>query len=156
MSTPALRVLDAAGVNYTTHTYDPTSLDDALSYGEAVAFQLGVQPDRLFKTLVTLVDGALTVALVPVSGSLNLKALAKFAGGKKAVMADRVEAERATGYVPGGISPFGQRRKFPVFVEADALAYPQVFVSGGKRGLQIELDPRTFVTLLDASFVDLA
>jgi len=104
----------------------------------------------VFKTLVAEVDGALTVAVVPVSGSLDLKALAAAAGGKRAAMADPAAAERTTGYVRGGISPLGQRRPLPTVVDETALSHPTVFVSAGKRGLELELSPQTLVALTSA------
>ena len=101
----------------------------------------------MFKTLVAEVDGALTVAVVPVSGSLDLKALAAAAGGKRAAMADPAAAERTTGYVRGGISPLGQRKRLPTVLDASALAYATVFVSAGRRGLEVELAPADLVRL---------
>ena len=145
MSTPAIRTLERAKINFTIHTYDDNSLDHALSYGEAVAAQLGVSPERLFKTLVIDVDGAPHIAAVPVAGSLDLKAFAKAAGGKRAVMASAAVAERSTGYVTGGISPFGQRKRLPFVVDVSVLDHASVWVSGGKRGLQIELAPEALV-----------
>lgn len=145
MSTPAIRTLERAKINFTIHTYDDNSLDHALSYGEAVAAQLGVSPERLFKTLVIDVDGAPHIAAVPVAGSLDLKAFAKAAGGKRAVMASAAIAERSTGYVTGGISPFGQRKRLPFVVDVSVLDHASVWVSGGKRGLQIELAPEALV-----------
>ena len=145
MSTPAIRSLERAKIDFAIHTYDDTSLDDDLSYGEAVAAQLGVSPERLFKTLVIDVDGAPHVAAVPVAGLLDLKAFAKAAGGKRAVMASTAVAERSTGYVTGGISPFGQRKRLPFVVDASVLDHASVWVSGGKRGLQLELAPQALV-----------
>jgi Cys-tRNA(Pro)/Cys-tRNA(Cys) deacylase len=111
---------------------------------------MGVPPERVFKTLVAEVDGRLTVAVVPVSGSLDLKALAAAAGGKRAVMADPAAAERSSGYVLGGISPLGQRRPLRTVVDASALAYPTVFCSAGRRGLEVELAPADLVALTSA------
>ena len=108
-----------------------------------MAETLGVPPDRVFKTLVAEVDGALTVAVVPVTGELDLKALATATGGKKAAVADRAAAERATGYVRGGISPFGQRRRLPTVVDTSVTASDTVYVSAGRRGLQVALAPPT-------------
>ena len=156
MSTPAIDALERAHIEFTEHPYDGSALDDTLSYGEAVAAQLGVAPERLFKTLITKVDGVLTVGIVPVAGTLDLKRLAKAAGGKKATMADRASAERATGYVTGGISPFGQRKQLPVVVDRSVFDHERVFVSGGKRGLQIEVDPTAFTTVLGARFESIA
>jgi Cys-tRNA(Pro)/Cys-tRNA(Cys) deacylase len=110
----------------------------------------------VFKTLVAALDDGLVVAVVPVSGRLDLRALARILGGAKAVMADLMEAQRATGYVAGGISPFGQRRPLPTAVDATALAHPTVFVSAGRRGLEVEVDPRDLVRLTGAAVGDLA
>jgi Cys-tRNA(Pro)/Cys-tRNA(Cys) deacylase len=141
--TPATAALRKAAVPHTLHPYghDPRST----SYGEEAATALGVDPDRLFKTLVATVDGALAVAVVPVSGSLDLKALAAALGGKRAAMAAPEAAARATGYVTGGISPVGLRSRLPVVVDASALGWPTVFVSAGRRGLQVELAPADLV-----------
>jgi Cys-tRNA(Pro)/Cys-tRNA(Cys) deacylase len=122
----------------------------AESYGAEAADALGVEPARVFKTLVAEVDGRLTVAVVPVSGSLDLKALASAAGGKRAVMADPAAAERSSGYVLGGISPLGQRRPLCTVVDASALGYPTVFCSAGRRGLEVELAPADLVALTSA------
>jgi Cys-tRNA(Pro)/Cys-tRNA(Cys) deacylase len=105
----------------------------------------------VFKTLFASVDGRLVVAVVPVSGQLDLKAVAAAAGAKRAVMADPADAERATGYVVGGISPFGQRRAHPTIVDESALAHPTVFVSGGRRGMEIELAPADLVAQTSAT-----
>jgi Cys-tRNA(Pro)/Cys-tRNA(Cys) deacylase len=110
-------------------------------YGLEAATALGIPPERVLKTLIAEVDGKLTVAVVPVAGSLDLKALAAAAGGKKARMADPAAAERATGYVTGGISPLGQRRPLPVVLDATAMDFETVFCSAGQRGLEIEIAP---------------
>lgn len=153
--TPATVALERAGAAYGVHAYthDPAC---ALPYGEEAARALGTSPDRVFKTLVTEVDGALTVAVVPVSGSLDLKALAAAAGGKRAAMADPAAAERTTGYVRGGISPLGQRKRLPTVVDTSALGFATVFVSAGKRGLEVELDPATLVQLTAAATAPIA
>jgi Cys-tRNA(Pro)/Cys-tRNA(Cys) deacylase len=104
----------------------------------------------VFKSLVTEVDGGLTVAVVPVTGELDLKALAAAVGGKRAAMADRTLAERTTGYVRGGISPLGQRKRLPTVVDASALEHPTVYVSAGRRGLQLQLAPGDLVALTGA------
>ncbi|MER6560031.1 Cys-tRNA(Pro) deacylase [Streptomyces sp. NPDC001027] len=137
--TPATVALTAAGVDYTVHAYDHDPSHP--SYGEEAAEAMGVSPDRVFKTLVADVDGALTVAVVPVAGSLDLKALASAVGGKRAAMADPVLAERTTGYVRGGISPLGQRRKLRTVLDASATQHATICVSAGRRGLEIELSP---------------
>ena len=145
-ATPAVRALERAKVAHTLHPYDPEHPSD-VSYGEAAVAALGSDPRQVFKTLVARVDGVLTVAVVPVSGSLDLKALATAAGGRKAVMADPADAERTTGYVRGGISPFGQRKALPTVVDESALGFPTVLVSAGRRGLQVELAPGDLVAL---------
>ncbi len=152
--TPATVAASGAGVAFTLHPYDADRGDE--SYGEAAAQALGVPHDRLFKTLVTEVDGGLTVAVVPVSSSLDLKALAGAAGGKRAAMADPVQAERVTGYVRGGISPLGQRKALPTVVDASASGFATIYVSAGRRGLQIELAPGDLIRLTRASVAEIA
>lgn len=146
--TPAITALLAAGAPHTIHEYehDPR----AESYGVEAADALGLPHEQVFKTLLADVDGDLTVAVVPVTGQLDLKALARAAGGRKATMADPKAAERATGYVVGGISPLGQKRQHPTVVDAGALDHETVFVSGGRRGLDIGLSPADLVRLTDA------
>jgi Cys-tRNA(Pro)/Cys-tRNA(Cys) deacylase len=140
--------LEKAGVAFTVHAYDhdPRSA----SYGLEAADALGLDPDAVFKTLLAEVDGELVVAVVPVSGQLDLKALASAVGGKRAAMADPAVAERTTGYVVGGISPIGQRRRLRTVVDESASARPAVYVSGGRRGVDLGLDPADLVRLLDA------
>ncbi len=146
--TPATAALSAAGVDYTLRAYDhdPT----AESFGLEAAGALGVEPDRVFKTLLTTVDRRLVVGIVPVSARLDLKAVATAVGGKKAAMADPSDAERVTGYVVGGISPIGQRKRLPTVLDDSATAYPTVLVSGGRRGLDIELAPADLVRMTGA------
>ncbi|QNP73241.1 Cys-tRNA(Pro) deacylase [Streptomyces roseirectus] len=146
--TPATVALTAAGVSYTVHAYDHDPAHP--SYGEEAAEAMGVSPERVFKTLVADVDGALTVAVVPVAGTLDLKALANAVGGKKAAMADPALAERTTGYVRGGISPLGQRKRLPTVLDSSANAHPTICVSAGRRGLEVELSPTDLTTLTDA------
>lgn len=153
-STPATTALARAGVSHRLHEY--TLTEDGDSYGEAVAAALGVDPARLFKTLIAEVDGKPVVGIVPVSGRLSTKALARAAGGKRARLADGATAERLTGYVVGGISPFGRKRGLPVFVDRSVTDFETVFVSAGMRGLQVEIDPQAFSNLLAASLHDLA
>jgi Cys-tRNA(Pro)/Cys-tRNA(Cys) deacylase len=145
-----VRTLEQAKVAYSLHEYDPAHGPDGQGYGEVAVAALGVDPARLFKTLVAQVDGRLTVAVVPVSGQLDLKALAAAAGGRKAVMADPADAERSSGYVRGGISPLGQRKALPTVVDDSALGFTTVLVSGGRRGLQVELTPADLVRLTGA------
>jgi Cys-tRNA(Pro)/Cys-tRNA(Cys) deacylase len=153
--TPALALLEKAGVPHTVHPYDADS-PDAHGYGEAAVAALGADPRQVFKTLVTRVDGALTVAVVPVSGSLDLKALAAAAGGRKAAMADPADAERATGYMVGGISPLRQRKRLPVVIDSSALGFATIFCSGGRRGLEIEIAPGDLVQVVQATVADIA
>jgi Cys-tRNA(Pro)/Cys-tRNA(Cys) deacylase len=152
--TPATLSATRAGIGFTLHPYDADP--DADSYGEAAADALGVPYERLFKTLVAEVDGSLTVAVVPVSSSLDLKALAAAVGGKRAAMADPAHAERVTGYVRGGISPLGQRKRLPTVVDASASGFPTIYVSAGRRGLQIELAPADLVRLTGAATAGIA
>jgi Cys-tRNA(Pro)/Cys-tRNA(Cys) deacylase len=147
--TPATVLLTAQRVAHALHPYDVSP--EAPNYGALVADALGVAPERLFKTLVTEVDGALTVAVVPVSGELDLKALAAAAGGKRATMADRAAAERSSGYVRGGISPLGQRKRLPTVVDDSALALDLMYVSAGRRGLQLSLAPADLIRLTGAT-----
>jgi Cys-tRNA(Pro)/Cys-tRNA(Cys) deacylase len=146
--TPATVALTKANVPFTAHSYehDPA----AGSFGTEAAAAMGVVPERVFKTLLAEVDGKLTVAVVPVSGSLDLKALASAVGGKKAAMADPAAAERSTGYVLGGISPLGQRKPLRTVVDESALEFETVFCSGGRRGFEIELAPAELVRLTAA------
>ncbi|MBJ6638298.1 Cys-tRNA(Pro) deacylase [Streptomyces sp. DHE7-1] len=146
--TPATVALTAAGVAHTVHAYDHDPAHP--SYGEEAAEAMGVSPDRVFKTLVADVDGALTVAVVPVSGTLNLKALAAAVGGKRAAMADPVLAERTTGYVRGGISPLGQRRRLRTVLDDSAGGHATICVSAGRRGLEVELAPADLAALTEA------
>ncbi len=125
--------------------------DAGAAYGPEAAEALGIEPARVFKTLVADVDGALTVAIVPVTAKLDLKALAAAVGGKRAKMAEVAAAERATGYVAGGISPLGQRKRLPTVLDASAEAFETVFCSGGRRGLEIELAPADLVRLTGAT-----
>ncbi len=148
-ATPAVRVLEKAKVAHTLHPYDPDHPSEQ-GYGEAAVAALGSDPRQVFKTLVARVDGELTVAIVPVAGTLDLKALAAAAGGRKAVMADPADAERTTGYVRGGISPLGQRKQLPTVVDESALQFATIMVSAGKRGLQVELPPADLVRLTRA------
>jgi len=146
--TPATVALTAAGTAYTVHSYDHDPSHP--SYGEEAAEAMGVSPDRVFKTLVADVDGTLTVAVVPVAGQLDLKALAAAVGGKRAAMADPSLAERTTGYVRGGISPLGQRKKLPTVLDASAGAHATICVSAGRRGLEVELAPEDLTKLTEA------
>jgi Cys-tRNA(Pro)/Cys-tRNA(Cys) deacylase len=147
--TPATTLLTAQRVSHTAHTYDVSP--DAPNYGALVAEALGVPPETVFKTLVAEVDGGLTVAVVPVTGDLDLKALAHAAGGKRATLADRAAAERSSGYVRGGISPLGQRRRLPTVIDDSAAGLALMYVSGGRRGLQVSLAPADLIRLTSAT-----
>ncbi len=156
-ATPATNQLNQLGVQYELHDYQVNINDDLeKTYGEAVADAIGAPPEAVFKTLVASVDKQLVVAIVPVSGSLNLKGLARAVGGKKAIMAEPSEAERATGYVVGGISPFGQKKRLPTVVDKSMVELALVYVSGGRRGLQISLTPADLVETLGATVADIA
>jgi Cys-tRNA(Pro)/Cys-tRNA(Cys) deacylase len=141
--TPAIAAAERAGVSFRIHEYqhDPA----AESYGLEAAEKLLLDPATVFKTLIVELDGKPTVAIVPVSAQLDLRAL-----GKRAALADRATAERATGYVLGGISPLGGRRRLPTLLDASALEHDTIHVSAGRRGLELELDPRDLVTLTGA------
>src|SRR5205823_11673957 len=148
--TPATALVAKAKVEHRIHEYhhDPA----APSYGLEAAEQLGVDPGTVFKTLVADVDGRLAVAVVPVAARLDLKALAAAAGGRRAVMAEAANAERATGYVAGGISPLGHRKRLPVFLDESMRARPTVMVSAGRRGLELELSPADLARLAGGTF----
>lgn len=141
--TPAVAALNTAKIHYVLRPYEHDPRTTA--FGDEVVRALGQDPARVFKTLVASVDGRLVVGVVPVAGQLDLKALAAAAGGKRAGMAPVAEAERSSGYVAGGISPIGQRRRLTTVVDSSAAAFPTVFVSAGRRGLQLELAPDDLV-----------
>ena len=147
--TPATVALTRAGVAFTEHVY--THDPGATSYGTEAADALGLEPARVLKTLFASVDGRLVVGIVPVAGQLDLKALAAAVGGKKAAMAEPADAERATGYVVGGISPVGQKRAHPTVLDESAMAFDEVYVSGGRRGLDLGLAPDDLVRVTGAT-----
>lgn len=148
--TPATSLLTKSGIKHHLHEYvhDPRQT----SFGLEAATALGVDPTRVFKTLCVMVDGSMCVGVVPVSGQLDLKAMASALGKKKSVMADPAIASRTTGYVVGGISPLGQRKLLPTVIDESALNFETILVSGGRRGLDIELAPRDLANLINASF----
>ncbi len=152
--TPATVLLAREGVPFTLHPYAHDPRADA--FGDEAAAALGVAKDRIFKTLIASVDQRLVCAVVPVAGRLDLKALAAAVGGKRAELAAAASAQRATGYVLGGISPLGHKTRLPVVVDVSALTFETVFVSAGKRGLQVELSPRDLVRLTGASVAAIA
>jgi len=147
--TAATVALERAGIPFTIHEYahDPRRE----SYGLEASQALGIPPGRVFKTLIAEVDGNLVAGVVPVDGQLDLKALAVATGGKRASMAAVAAAERATGYVAGGISPVGQRKRLPVVLDASAMSFSTVFCSGGRRGLEVELAPADLVRAANAT-----
>jgi len=149
--TPALDILTAAGVAFTVHEYDHTASDH---FGDETVAALGVTPERIFKTLIAGITMSgkpeLVLGIVPVSGQMDLKALAAAVGAKRAEMADPAAAQRSSGYVVGGISPLGQRTRLRTVIDQSAMSYETVLVSGGRRGLQVELAPADLVRLTDA------
>ena len=147
--TPAVTAAKRAGIEFEVVEYDAG--DAAEPWGIGAARALGVDPERVFKTLVVdLSTGTLAVAIVPVADRLDLKAVASALGAKRATMAEPAAAERATGYVRGGISPLGQRRRLPVVIDESALGFERIHVSGGRRGLEIGLAPGDLVRLVGA------
>ena len=153
--TPAVKQLEKAGVDFTLAEYDHDPRSPA--YGEEAARVLGLSPDEVFKTLLArLDDDRLAVAIVPVSHQLDLKALARAAGARKARMAEAQEAERATGYVVGGISPLGQKRHLATFLDASAEGLAAIYISGGRRGLEIRLAPADLLRLTNGRLATLS
>ncbi|MDO8120128.1 Cys-tRNA(Pro) deacylase [Isoptericola sp. b490] len=153
--TPAIVALERAGVAHTVHPYEHDA-SSTVGYGLEAAEVLGIPPEQVYKTLMADVDGTLTVAVVPVTGKLDLKALASAVGGKRATMADPAVAERVTGYVVGGISPLGQKTAHPTVVDETVVLFDTVYVSGGRRGLDIGLAPDDLVALTEATVADIA
>lgn len=152
-ATPAIKALTIAGIPFTEHRYehDQRAVADGLGYGEEAATAIGVDAARVFKTLMIEVGGHLAVVIVPVLHRVDLKAAAVAHGAKKATMADPAAAERSSGYVVGGISPVGQKRRLPTVVDASAMEHESVFVSGGQRGLDLELTPADLVAATQAT-----
>jgi len=146
--TPAVVALENAGIAHTLHEYERG--DDLHDFGREAADALGIDHEQVFKTLVVVADDELVVAVVPVSCQLSMKRVAAAVGAKKAAMCDATRAERSSGYVVGGISPIGQRRLLRTVVDETAELFDTVFVSGGRRGLDIELAPSDLISLLDA------
>jgi Cys-tRNA(Pro)/Cys-tRNA(Cys) deacylase len=153
--TPAVTAARKAGVAVQIHEFAHDGTDDR-GYGLEAAAALGVEPGRVFKTLVVAADAALAVAVVPVDRSCDLKAVATAIGAKRAIIAERRDAERATGYVVGGISPLGQKRRLPTVVDATVTGHATVFVSAGRRGLELELTPTDLVALTGAVVTPIA
>jgi Cys-tRNA(Pro)/Cys-tRNA(Cys) deacylase len=152
--TPAAVALDRAGIAYTLHQYDHDP--SAASFGAEAAEALGIDPERVFKTLVASTGSHLVVGIVPVTTTLDLKLLAHAVDAKRCEMADPAAAERATGYVLGGISPLGQKRRLTTVIDASAERWPTIWCSGGRRGLEIELAPADLAAITDGRFVAIA
>ena len=152
--TPAIRELEAAQIAFSVHEYERG--DTLHDFGIEAANELGLDPDQVFKTLLVTVDGDQAVAIVPVSGKLSLKAVGRGLGAKRVEMCDPAVAERITGYVRGGISPFGQKKRLPTVIDEMSLAFDRIYVSGGKRGLDVAVAPADLVALLDATVADIA
>lgn len=153
-ATPALAVLVAAGISFVPRPYEHD--ERVTAFGDEAASALGVPPERVFKTLLTQVDNAPVTAVVPVSGSLDLKALAHVLRARRAVLADPATARRRTGYVLGGISPLGQRRPTPVVLDDSAMSHASILVSAGRRGLDVELAPADLVAVTRAGLAPIA
>ncbi|NIB44140.1 Cys-tRNA(Pro) deacylase [Pseudomaricurvus alkylphenolicus] len=152
--TPGINAAKKAKVAHKVHEYahDPSSA----AYGLEAAEKLGVSESRVFKTLVVKLDNKeLVVGVVPVSSMLSMKLIAKAAGGKKAIMADKTDVERSTGYVLGGVSPLGQKKRLKTIIDSSAESHPTVYVSAGRRGLEIELDPNDLAMLVNGVFSDI-
>jgi len=154
--TPAVQSLKRAGVPHEVLSYDAAAVPDGGPIGKAAARALGLPESQVFKTLIAEIDGdRLVCAIVPVSATLDLKALCRAAGGRRARMAEAHDAERVTGYVTGGISPFGQKRGLPTFLAAEALDHERLYVSGGKRGLEIGVATEDLVRCCRAQVCEL-
>lgn len=152
--TPAINELERAGVGYSMHEYERG--DDLRDFGKEAAAKLGLDPDQVFKTLLVTADGGQAVAIVPVSGKVSLKSVGKALGAKRVDMCDPAVAERITGYVRGGISPFGQKKRLPTVIDEMATVFDVIYVSGGRRGLDIGVAPGDLISVLDAIVADIA
>jgi Cys-tRNA(Pro)/Cys-tRNA(Cys) deacylase len=154
LGTPATVALAAAGIRFTAHSYehDPANRN----FGTEAASALGLDPERVFKTLVADVDGRLVVAIVPVTGRLDLGEIAAAVGGKRASLADPAVAQRKTGYVVGGISPIGQKSRLKTVLDETAELFDTVFVSGGKRGFDLQLAPSDLIAVTAAAVAAIA
>ncbi|MFH0783806.1 MAG: Cys-tRNA(Pro) deacylase [Pseudomonadota bacterium] len=152
--TPAINSAKKAKIPFTLHSYAHDSTSP--SYGKEAAEKLGIAEESVFKTLVVQLDGhALAVGIIPVSMTLNMKQIAKSAKAKKAAMADKSEVERATGYVLGGVSPLGQKKRLPTIIHSSAISFSTIFVSAGRRGLELELKPADLADLTGAIFAEI-
>jgi Cys-tRNA(Pro)/Cys-tRNA(Cys) deacylase len=152
--TPGILAAKKAGVPFTVHEYDHDP--SAPSFGMEAAEKLGIPPERVFKTLVVRLDGReLAVGVIPVDSMLSMKAIAKAAGAKKAEMASQADVERSTGYVLGGVSPLGQKKRLRTFIDVSAEVFETVFVSAGKRGLDMEIAPGDLRAVCGGTFAPL-
>jgi Cys-tRNA(Pro)/Cys-tRNA(Cys) deacylase len=152
--TPAINIAKKAGIVYQIHSYTHDSLCE--SYGTEASEKLGIPAERVFKTLVVLIDSKqMVVAVIPVSSMLSMKQIAKAAGGKKAEMAAGADVERTSGYILGGVSPLGQKKRLKIFIDASAENFTSIYVSAGRRGLEIELSPNDLRTLSGGAFASL-
>lgn len=152
--TPGVNVAQKAKIFYKLHKYDHDP--STASYGSEAAHKMGIQEERVFKTLVIRIGPQkLAVGVVPVSSMLDMKRFAKAAGTKKADMADAVDVQRSTGYVLGGVSPLGQKKRLKTIIDPSANAFSTIFVSAGRRGLEIELKPENLKTLTNGVFMDI-
>jgi Cys-tRNA(Pro)/Cys-tRNA(Cys) deacylase len=152
--TPAINAAKKKKIAYKIHQYTHDPAHD--SYGKEAAEKLGIEEERVYKTLIVQLDnGNLTVAVVPVSSMLSMKHIAKAAGAKKAAMADKELVERTTGYVVGGVSPLGQKKRLSTVIDSSAENFPTIFVSAGRRGLEIELNPADLAALTSAAFAEI-
>ena len=152
--TPAIKLLKKQKIPHTIHEYKHDS--NAHSYGEEAAQKMGVDPKRVFKTLVVQSDKMMAVGIVPVTSTLNLKSMAKAQGVKKVAMADPKNVENTTGYILGGVSPLGQKKRLKTVIDESAFEFESIFVSAGKRGLEVEVDPKDLEKLLQADRAKIA
>lgn len=153
--TPAILLAKKHKIAHKVHEYEHSASDE--SYGLEAAHKLGIPEQQMFKTLVVMIDGkSMAVGVVPVSGMLNLKSIAKATGGKKAVMANQADVERATGYVLGGVSPLAQKKRLKTVIDSSAKTFVRIFVSAGRRGLDIELNPDDLCRLVNGSFASIS
>lgn len=157
--TPAIKLVKKNKMPHSVHEYshDASAISSGESYGQEAADKMDIAAEQVFKTLVVNLDNKeLVVAIIPVSSMLSMKYIAKAAKAKKAAMADKQEVERSTGYVLGGVSPLGQKKRLRTFIDDSAQGFPTIFVSAGKRGLEIELNPSDLAQLLSAHFIELS